>query len=213
MPLGKYTTFAACVADYIKSGKNEEQARKICGRIQQRIEGGGEGGGGGGKKTKAANQLPASLRAPLERSEKALRFLEESNALVSTSLDSPQSQALSSSTMSSTVGTTEPEQQGESYTDKITRIMDEYGVDEPTAVEVVNRLIKEEQEELDRESLEIQKQIELEKAREQQEQQQEQEQEQQQLNSDNVTTADLVLVSVIPYTGLANNKTVCSTFR
>jgi hypothetical protein len=208
MPLGKYTTFAACVADYIKSGKNEEQARKICGRIQQRIE----GGGGGGKKTKAANQLPASLRAPLERSEKALRFLEESNALVSTSLDSSQSQALSSSTMSSTVGTT-AEQQGESYTDKITRIMDEYGVDEPTAVEVVNRLIKEEQEELDRESLEIQKQIELEKAREQQEQQQEQEQEQQQLNSDNVTTADLVLVSVIPYTGLANKNTGCSTFR
>jgi hypothetical protein len=149
-----------------------------------------------------------------------LRFLEESKALVSTSLDSPQSQALSSSTMSSTVGTTttEPEQQeGESYTDKITRIMDEYGVDEPTAVEVVNRLIKEEQAELDRESLEIQKQIELEKAREQQQQQEQQqpqqEQEQQQLNSDNVTTADLVLVSVIPYTGLANNKTVCSTFR
>lgn len=38
-------------------------------------------------------------------------------------------------------------------------------------------------------------------------------QEQQQLNSDNVTTADLVLVSVIPYTALANNNTVSSAFR
>ncbi|MDQ3968950.1 MAG: hypothetical protein M3275_11225, partial [Thermoproteota archaeon] len=34
---------------------------------------------------------------------------------------------------------------------------------------------------------------------------------QQQLNSDNVTTGDFVLVSVIPYTALANNNTVNSS--
>lgn len=40
-------------------------------------------------------------------------------------------------------------------------------------------------------------------------------QEEQQLNSGNVPTADFVLVSVIPYTGLANNSTttVSSTTR
>ena len=38
-----------------------------------------------------------------------------------------------------------------------------------------------------------------------------QEQEEQQLNSDNVTTADFVLVSVIPNTALANNNTVNSS--
>ena len=35
-------------------------------------------------------------------------------------------------------------------------------------------------------------------------------QEQPLLNSDNITTADFVLVSVIPYTGLVNNNTVSS---
>lgn len=37
--------------------------------------------------------------------------------------------------------------------------------------------------------------------------------EQPQLNSDNVTTADFVLVSVIPYTGLVNNTTMSSATR
>lgn len=41
-----------------------------------------------------------------------------------------------------------------------------------------------------------------------------QEQEEQpQLNSDNITTADFVLVSVIPYTGLVNNTTMSSATR
>jgi hypothetical protein len=41
-----------------------------------------------------------------------------------------------------------------------------------------------------------------------------QEQEEQpQLNSDNITTADFVLVSVIPYTGLVNNNTMSSATR
>ncbi|HEX5920488.1 MAG TPA: hypothetical protein VFY55_01765 [Nitrososphaeraceae archaeon] len=41
-----------------------------------------------------------------------------------------------------------------------------------------------------------------------------QEQEEQpQLNSDNITTADIVLVSVIPYTGLVNNNTMSSATR
>jgi hypothetical protein len=35
--------------------------------------------------------------------------------------------------------------------------------------------------------------------------------EQQELNSDNLTTTDLVLVSVIPYTGLTNNSSASST--
>ena len=37
--------------------------------------------------------------------------------------------------------------------------------------------------------------------------------EQPQLNSDNITTADFVLVSVIPYTGLVNNTTMSSATR
>lgn len=37
--------------------------------------------------------------------------------------------------------------------------------------------------------------------------------EQSQLNSDNITTADFVLVSVIPYTGLVNNTTMSSATR
>ena len=37
--------------------------------------------------------------------------------------------------------------------------------------------------------------------------------EQPQLNSDNITTADFVLVSVIPYTGLVNNNTMSSATR
>jgi hypothetical protein len=37
--------------------------------------------------------------------------------------------------------------------------------------------------------------------------------EQPQLNSDNITTADFVLVSVIPYTGLVNNTTMSGTTR
>jgi hypothetical protein len=37
--------------------------------------------------------------------------------------------------------------------------------------------------------------------------------EQSQLNSDNITTADFVLVSVIPYTGLVNNNTMSSATR
>ena len=37
--------------------------------------------------------------------------------------------------------------------------------------------------------------------------------EQAQLNSDNITTADFVLVSVIPYTGLVNNTTMSSATR
>jgi hypothetical protein len=41
-----------------------------------------------------------------------------------------------------------------------------------------------------------------------------QEQEEQpQLNSDNITTADFVLVSVIPYTGLVNNTAMSSATR
>jgi hypothetical protein len=41
-----------------------------------------------------------------------------------------------------------------------------------------------------------------------------QEQEEQpQLNSDNITTADFVLVSAIPYTGLVNNTTMSGSTR
>ena len=38
MPLGKYPNFAACVADYIKSGKSKESASRICGALEARMK-------------------------------------------------------------------------------------------------------------------------------------------------------------------------------
>lgn len=155
MPVGPYATFGACVAAQKRKGRSDESARKICGKIEQNER----------QARNANQQLPASLKAPLERSQKALKFLERNNALVDTSLDSPQSEAFTdmSTTTSNNVTTITDD---ESYSDKITRIMDEYGVDEQTAVQVVNRLIEEEHTELTRRQFEIQKQLEIEKARE-----------------------------------------------
>lgn len=39
MPLGKYSTFDACVADYIKKGKSKSSANRICGEIEKRSKG------------------------------------------------------------------------------------------------------------------------------------------------------------------------------
>ena len=49
-PLGKYPTFDACKADYLKNGYTEEESRRICGSIQEQIEGASE------RSIKTANQ-------------------------------------------------------------------------------------------------------------------------------------------------------------
>jgi hypothetical protein len=43
MPFGKWENFDACVKDFVSQGKNEEQAKRICGALQTRLERSTEG--------------------------------------------------------------------------------------------------------------------------------------------------------------------------
>jgi len=148
MPLGPYPDWKTCLSAQRRKGKSPESARKICGALEQR--------------SKNASQVPNHLKPALERSQKALKFLERNNvAVVDTSLDDQDSEApiVMSNQPEFTVSPDE-----ESYADKITRIMDEYNVSEEKAVQVVSKLIEDEQRELERRSFEIMKTRELEKA-------------------------------------------------
>lgn len=163
MPVGQYKDFAECVRAQRLKGRSEDSARRICGEMEKKMQ---------QEKKGMTILLPASTKLAVERSHKALKFLEQNASSVDTSYSSPQKQIISDNNMSSNAV------DEESYSDKITRIMDQYNVNEPTAIEVVNRLIAEEQAELQRRQFEIQKEIEIQRAQSggggEEEQQQEQ---------------------------------------
>lgn len=149
------------MSDQRKKGKSPEIARRICGEIEKKTQ--------QQKSAATASAIPTSLRPAVERSQKALRFLEQHNALVNnTSFDGidSQSESVLSTDNNNNINTSEftvmPDE--ESFADKITRIMDEYNVPEEKAVEVVNRLIEDEQRELERRAFELTKKIELDRA-------------------------------------------------
>lgn len=151
MPLGPYPDWKTCLSAQRRKGKSPESARKICGALEQR--------------SKNASLVPNHLKPALERSQKALKFLERNNALrEDTSLDDQDSEAPVLTQSTSSEFTVSPDE--ESYADKITRIMDQYNVSEEKAVQVVSKLIEDEQRELERRSFEIMKARELEKAEE-----------------------------------------------
>lgn len=147
-----YKDFGACVAAQRKKGKSPESAKKICGFLQARTEG----------KAVNASQVPPGFRPHVNRSIKALDFLrqqgvlnEDDNNNNDTSLDN---QSQLSGMSDNNVIFSDPE----SYTDKITRIMDEYSVSEEEARAIVNTLIADDMAELDRRELEVLKKAQIE---------------------------------------------------
>lgn len=160
LPFAGYKDFAACTSAQIRKGKSPESAKKICGALQARAEG----------KTANASQIPQDVKPYFNRSVKALDFLRQQGVLIDddndddvglqevndTSLDNqtPQPTQLSNTIYS------DPE----SYSDKVTRIMDEYGLSEPEAKKIVTQIIENDMQELNRREYEVTKQLQIEKA-------------------------------------------------
>jgi len=161
MPFAGFKDFGACVAAQTRKGKSPTSARKICGALQARAEGKGTTGGG----AKNASQIPQEVKPHYNRSVKTLDFLKQQGVLADdeqvesfgeeandTSLDNQQSK----NTMSFY---SDPE----SYSDKVTRIMDEYQISETEAKEIVGEIIQNEMKEIDRREYEVLKQVQMEK--------------------------------------------------
>lgn len=167
MPFAGYKDFGACVAAQTRKGKSPLSARKICGALQAKAEGKGGAASSGGAKN--ASQIPQEVKPHYNRSVKTLDFLKQQGVLAEdeqvesfgqeeeleqndTSLDNQQSK----NTMSFY---SDPE----SYSDKVTRIMDEYNISETEAKEIVGEIIQNEMKEIDRREYEVLKQVQMEK--------------------------------------------------
>jgi hypothetical protein len=191
LPFAGFKTFSDCVSAQRRKGKSPESAKKICGALQARAEG----------KTANAAQIPQDYKPHYNRSVKALDFLKQQGVLLDeeeqeetefagalqndTSLDNqtpPQPVQLSNGIYS------DPE----SYTDKITRIMDEYNISEDEAKQIVGKIIENDMVELNRREYEVTKQLAIEKAQagmitSSEDGQQQKQQKQQEENQENVS--------------------------
>ena len=73
MPLGPYSSFSECVGAQKRKGKSDESARKICGAMQTRIE-----GGSSSQKQRSASQGAMSSSFPPSQSQQEKKPEQES---------------------------------------------------------------------------------------------------------------------------------------
>jgi hypothetical protein len=163
LPFAGYKDFKACRKAQIAKGKSPEAASKICGALQARTE---------GRTTASAAQIPKDFQAHFNRSNKTLDFLkqqgvidDDDNDYDNTIIDPPVSDTSLDNQIPKPVNLSNTiYSDPESYSDKVTRLMDEYKISEEEAKQIVGKIIEDDMVELNRREYELTKQVQIEKA-------------------------------------------------